>query len=132
MLAWVGVCSCSTRRGVSGLPGDRRIESSSARAAELNPLQPILLRRCEGGEVGDDREDVLMQVDERLRINVRRGKRGEEGVGDLLVNMIETVPEGEDAVDKGRVEGKSGMDIAFSRRCTELVGRAEVESVDER
>lgn len=52
----------------------------------------------DAGEVGDLMV-VEMQVDEMLRMRVRRGKRGEEGVGDLLVNMRVRVADGDEEDD---------------------------------
>ncbi len=66
------------------------------------------------GEVGD-LEEVLMHVDERLRISVRRGKRGEEGVGDLLVSMTVSVFVGE-GEETALVERRGDVERAARRR----------------
>lgn len=122
MLAWVGVWSASARRGVSGLPGDMRMAVSSCKRAASVARQPMRLRRAalgdrETGEVGD----LLKHVDERLRNRVRRGKSGEEGVGDLLVNMTVKVAEGgSDGTTVMERRGDVDRDMAARRRVPEL------------
>lgn len=128
MLACVGVCSASARRGVSGLAGDMEIASSSCTLAALMPLQPMRLRRAPLGDRGEagDNNVVPTQVDDTLRISVRRGNKGEDGVGDLLVSTKCTVAEGERVQDAECLStGEMGSDIAERRRATELVVRHE-------
>lgn len=61
-----------------------------------------------------------MHVDERLRISVRRGKRGEEGVGDLLVSMTVNVLVGE-GEETALVERRGDVERAARRRVIELI-----------
>lgn len=82
------------------------------------------------GEVGD----LLTHVEDRLRISVRRGNKGVEGVGDRSVNMSGTVADG-DCVGTA-LDRRGEVDMAARRRVTELEVLDEVmeanEMVDER
>lgn len=120
ILAWVGVCKVSARRGVKGLSGEMRIAVSCCFGAERAALQPILFLKAlpPEGDVGE------MQVEDKLLISVLRGNSGEEGEGDLLLNMPVNVSRTEDdcGVEGG---GERGSEIAASKRETELVEEAE-------
>ena len=128
-LACVGVCNDSALRGVRGEEGDIRMDVSSCILALRLPRHPIRFRMGEG-EVGD----LLRHVDERLRRRVRRGKRGEEGVGDLLVSMTVRVVEGDCGMAVGERRGEAvESDMAARRRATEVEDWVEVmDVVDDR
>lgn len=107
---------------------------SSWSCALWAPRQPIRLRRLVpgerlSGEVGE-RAEALTHVDEMLRMMVRRGKSGEEGVGDLLVSITVTVAEGDwDERLEGRRVGVEG-DMAVKRRDTEADGNDLAEEAE--
>ena len=71
-------------------------------------------------------------MEDKLLISVLRGNSGDEGEGDLLLNIPVNVSRTEDdcGVEGG---GERGSEIAASKRETELVEEAErLEMVDDR
>jgi hypothetical protein len=105
-----------------GLPGDKRIVVSACMRALSAPLHPMRLRifASTDGVIGDvgDLSCAFMHVADRLRISVRRGNNGDEGVGDWLVSTTGTVATGE-------VFRRGDTDREASRRATEFEERMD-------